>query len=79
MTHQDYHKTNEADHKKRRYRLLHDLATESGFLPKGSEVRVTGKRNGFSIESLPCSHCGVKLAMQYISHVSLEVIPEMIT
>jgi hypothetical protein len=55
MTINQYQKYTLLDMKKRRWRLIRDITTGMMAIPAGTEVKVTGKANGFgSVLLLRC-------------------------
>lgn len=47
------------------------IGNRLGVLPKGTPVRITGKMNGWEIESLGCECCGLKMRISKVSHSCL--------
>ena len=55
---------------------LEELRNGWGILPKGSKVIVKRKYKGFNIESLPCTCCGLRVTMSYVSAFCLAVLEQ---
>lgn len=43
-------------------------------IPKGSICKITRKFKGFSLESLPCEKCGVRIRITQVSHIDVDLL-----
>lgn len=74
MTAKDYELTTLERAKQRRWRLLLPVKTASMTIPAGTVVRVTDKRNGWTVATDPCKCCGVTAYARRVPAAYLEVI-----
>lgn len=76
MTQKEYEKLTLAEAKKLKFITLRPLQNRICTIPVGSICTVDGKINGFSIETIPCSCCKVKVRMTRVTAGYLDVYQE---
>lgn len=74
MRWEEYRKNTAEELGKRRWRTTRVLRNGYLSIPIGTEVSITGKRNGFDLESEPCAHCGVQIFIKRVEPGALEEI-----
>lgn len=77
MTGDEYERMTVSQMATKRWRTTRELRTYHGLvIPAGLPVRITGKRNGLTIEGDPCSSCGVQVIAKRCSPGSVEEVTD---
>lgn len=73
-TRREYDRTKQSVMETMRFVTRRDMTNGWGMMPAGTAVRVTYKRSGLTIESLPCSSCHVRMHMSRVPPTDLDVL-----
>lgn len=74
ITEKQYNRWTEREVKGKRARLDDDCYTGQFKLPKGMVVTITHKHRGYSVQSVPCWHCGVSVRATRVEPYHLTMI-----
>ena len=57
-----------------RVKTLRTMTTGVAVVPVGTVCTITGKFNGFELESVPCQTCGVKVLITRVSPRDVDLL-----
>lgn len=57
----------------RKARVLTSIHVRGGTIPVGAIVTITGKHDGWAVESAPCDHCGIVIRARNVPGFKLEL------
>lgn len=66
MNRKDYERWNEIEWKRHNVRTLGELRNGKTVIPKGTVCRITAKFGGFTLQTDPCSHCGISVLISRV-------------
>ena len=74
MDQQTYHRMTLEQLKGQRVKTLRTMTTGVAVVPVGTVCTITGKFNGFELESVPCQTCGVKVRITRVSPRDVDLL-----
>ena len=74
MTNREYDTLTLAQMQTRDYVTLDRLRNGYVTIPKGTKVRITGKRSGLTIQTLPCDCCGMQVSVARVPPHRVEAL-----
>jgi hypothetical protein len=74
MTNSEYESTTLAEMQKRAWVTTDRVRSHHVTIPKGSAVRIIGKRGGLTIQTRACPRCGVEATITRVSPYKVEEV-----
>ncbi len=74
MTSSEYETLTLAEMQKRTWVTTDRIRSQSATIPRGSRVKITGKRGGLTIRTLPCPKCGIEVGVAKVPPWKVEEV-----
>lgn len=74
MTSSEYETLTLSEMQKRQWVATDRLRNGWATIPRGSRVRIIGKRGGLTVETFPCDRCGVQVSVSKVQPWKVEEV-----